>query len=335
MADDNSPLSASTLSGSSVRPLLSVIVPCFNEEEGITACHQRLTDVLAASGETYEIVYVDDGSRDRTAEILRSLHLRDSHIVLLRLSRNFGHQAAVTAGLTAALGQAVVIIDADLQDPPELIPKMLSLWRQGYQVVYGVRGQREGETGFKLFTAKLFYRIINRLSDVEIPLDTGDFRLIDRCVVDAFAQMPERHRLLRGMASWIGFSQIGLNYDRSARFAGTTKYPLSKMLGLALDGIVSFSTVPLRLVTLIGFFSALLAFLGIVYSIGIRLFTHSWVRGWAMSFIGMLFMAGIQLLCLGILGEYVGRIYTESKQRPLFLLREVLRAPARQLPPRD
>ncbi len=204
---------------------------------------------------------------------------------------------------------------------------MLALWRQGYQVVYGVRSDRAGETSFKLWSARLFYRLINRLSDVDIPLDTGDFRLIDRCVVDAFDRMPERHRLLRGMASWIGFSQTGIPYSRAPRFAGTTKYPLSKMLGLALDGIVSFSTVPLRLVTFIGFFSALIAFLGIVYSIVIRLFTHSWVRGWAMSFIGMLFMAGIQLLCLGILGEYVGRIYTESKQRPLFLLREVLRAP--------
>ena len=313
----------------SAKPLLSVVVPCFNEEEGIAACHARLAAVLDATGETYEVLYVDDGSRDRTPDLLHHLHDTSPHVVVLRLSRNFGHQIAVTAGLTAALGQAVIIIDADLQDPPELIPEMLALWRQGFQVVYGVRGDREGETGFKLFTAKLFYRFINRLSDVEIPLDTGDFRLIDRCVVDAFGQMPERHRLLRAMSSWIGFTQTGLVYKRSRRFAGTTKYPLRKMLGLALDGIVSFSTVPLRFVTLLGFLSAFIAMAGILYTIVIRLFTHSWVRGWAMSFIGMLFMAGVQMLCLGILGEYIGRIYTESKQRPLFLVREILRAPAR------
>lgn len=308
-------------------PVLSVVVPCYNEEEGIAACHARLTAVLDGMGEAYEIIYVDDGSKDRTADRLRSLHAGDPHVVVLRLSRNFGHQAAVSAGLSATRGQATVLIDSDLQDPPELIPKMVALWRQGYQVVYGVRSSREGETNFKLWTAKLFYKIINRLSDIEIPLDTGDFRLIDRCVVEAFRQMPERHRLLRGMSSWIGFSQVGISYDRASRLVGETKYPLNKMVSLALDGIVSFSTVPLRLVTGIGFFSAGVAFLGIVYSALVRLFTHSWVRGWAISFIGMLFMSGVQLLCLGILGEYIGRIYTESKQRPLFLLREVLQPP--------
>jgi glycosyltransferase involved in cell wall biosynthesis len=307
--------------------VLSVVVPCYNEEEGIGACHARLTTVLQGMGEGYEIIYIDDGSRDRTAELLRALHEQDSHVVVLRLSRNFGHQPAVSAGLTMTRGEATVIIDADLQDPPELIPEMVALWRHGYQVVYGVRSSREGETTFKLWTAKLFYKMINRLSDIDIPLDTGDFRLIDHRVVEAFRQMPERHRLLRGMSSWIGFSQVGLNYHRASRVLGETKYPLKKMLSLALDGIVSFSTVPLRLVTLIGFCSAGISFLGIVYSILVRLFTHSWVRGWAISFIGMLFMSGVQLLCLGILGEYIGRIYTESKQRPLFLLREVLQAP--------
>ncbi len=314
-----------------VQPLLSVIVPCFNEEEGIEMCHTRLTAVLSGITSAYEIVYVDDGSKDRTAELLRGFHRADPRTVVLRLSRNFGHQPAVSAGLDAVSGEAVVIIDADLQDPPELIPAMLELWREGYQVVYGVRDSREGETGFKLWSASMFYRIINRLSDVEIPLDTGDFRLIDQAVVGAFRQMPERHRLLRAMSSWIGFSQIGLRYQRSARFAGTTKYPLRKMLGLALDGIVSFSTFPLRLVTMMGFAAAMLAFLGIIYSLVVRLLTHSWVQGWAMSFIGMLFMSGAQMLCLGVLGEYIGRIYTESKQRPLYLLREVLRVPERRL----
>jgi glycosyltransferase involved in cell wall biosynthesis len=308
-----------------VDPLVSVIVPCFNEEETIEACHQRLSSVLEGIAENYEIVYIDDGSKDKTAQILQRLHEADSRVVVLRLSRNFGHQAAVSAGLDLTHGDAVVIIDADLQDPPELIPKFLELWRSGYQVVYGVRETRKGESGFKLWTAKTFYRVINTLSEIEIPLDTGDFRLIDRAVVEAFRRMPERHRLLRGMSSWIGFSQVGLHYHRSERFAGHTKYPLKKMITLALDGIVSFSTVPLRMVTFVGFAAAFLAFLGIVYSFAVRLFTHSWVPGWAISFIGMLFMSGTQMLCIGILGEYIGRIYTESKQRPLYLLREVLR----------
>jgi dolichol-phosphate mannosyltransferase len=306
-------------------PTLSVVVPCYNEQESIHACHEKLTAVLRVLKESYEIVYVDDGSRDKTAELLEQMHARDPHVVVVRLSRNFGHQPAVTAGLSASVGQAVVIIDADLQDPPELIPEMVALWRSGYKVVYGIRQTRDGETPFKLWTAKAFYRLINSLSDVEIPVDTGDFRLIDRVVVDVFLQMPERHRLLRGMWSWIGFPQVGLPYQRSPRFAGETKYPLRKMLGLALDGIVSFSVVPLRLVTALGFLSAGAAFLGIVYTLWVRLLTHSWVRGWAISFVGMLFMAGVQMLCLGILGEYIGRIYTESKQRPLFIRHEILR----------
>ena len=308
--------------------LLSIVVPCYNEQGGILACHGRLTKGLQEIGSSYEIVYIDDGSEDNTAEMLAQLHRDDpQHVVVLRLSGNFGHQPAVTAGLSVACGAAVVIIDADLQDPPELIPEMVRIWRSGYQVVYGIRDSREGKTGFKLTTAKLFYRVINSLSEVQIPVDTGDFRLIDRCVVDALAQMPERARLLRGMASWIGFSQIGIHYHRSRRFAGETKYPLKHMLSLALDGIVSFSTVPLRLVTIIGFLSAFAALLGIIFSLAVRLLTHAWVRGWAMSFIGMLFMSGVQMLCSGILGEYIGRIYTETKQRPLFLLREVLRTP--------
>ena len=299
-------------------PLLSVVVPCFNEQEAILACHTRLTHVLLATSDPYEILYIDDGSTDRTPQLLQALTPPPR---ILTLTRNFGHQAAVTCGLEAALGAATIILDADLQDPPELIPAMLTLWRQGYQVVYGVRKTRTGETPFKLLSARAFYRALNRLSDVPIPLDTGDFRLLDRVVVDALRRMPERHRLLRGMSAWIGYNQVGLEYHRSPRYAGTTKYPLGRMWSLALDGIVGFSTVPLRLVTLTGFLSAGLAFLGIVYTLSVRLFTHAWVRGWAMSFIGMLFMAGIQLLCLGILGEYIGRIYTETRQRPLYLLR--------------
>jgi polyisoprenyl-phosphate glycosyltransferase len=313
-------------------PTLSVVVPCYNEQESIETCHQRLTHVLTTLGEAYEIVYVDDGSCDNTAALLHQIQQRDPRAVIVQLSRNFGHQPAVTAGLTAALGQAVVIIDADLQDPPEIIPEMVALWRAGYKVVYGIRRTRDGESTFKLWTAKAFYRVINSLSDVEIPLDTGDFRLIDRVVVDVFLSMPERHRLLRGMWSWIGFPQVGLPYQRAPRFAGITKYPLRKMLGLALDGIVSFSVLPLRLVTLLGFLSAGVAFIGIVYTLIVRLLTHSWVRGWAISFVGMLFMAGVQMLCLGILGEYIGRIYTESKQRPLFIQHQLRRRPPGEQP---
>ncbi len=303
---------------------LSVIVPCFNEEEGIRECHTRLTRVLSAGDMRYEILYIDDGSSDGTLRELQAIYERDPNVVVLTLSRNFGHQAAVTAGLDAATGDAVVIIDADLQDPPELIHDMVRTWREGYEVVYGVRRMREGETGFKLWTAKAFYRVINALSDVEIPLDTGDFRLLDRRAVDAMRAMPERHRLLRGMGSWIGFRQRGILYSRSARFAGTTKYPLRKMINLAVDGIASFSTVPLRFVTVAGFLVALLSCFGILYTLFVRLFTHSWVRGWAMLFVGILFLGGMQMISLGIVGEYIGRIYTESKQRPLYITRAVL-----------
>jgi dolichol-phosphate mannosyltransferase len=307
---------------------ISVVVPCFNEEEGVLACHQRLTDVLRSLSLPYEILYVNDGSRDGTLAILQQLHATDANITVVDLSRNFGHQAAVTAGLELARGEAVMIIDADLQDPPELIPEMMQLRAQGYEVVYGVRATREGETGFKLWTAALFYRVINSMSDIEIPLDTGDFRLLDRKAVDAMIALPERHRLLRGMCSWIGFRQYGLKYNRSARFAGTTKYPLRKMLQLALDGIASFSTVPLRLVTMAGFVTAAISVFGIAYSLYVHLFTTTTVPGWTITFIGLLFLGGIQMLSLGIVGEYVGRIYTESKQRPLYIARQVLRRSA-------
>ncbi len=304
-------------------PPVSVIVPCYNEEDGLAECHKRLTSVLRGLTNWYEIVYVDDGSRDTTLRQLNDLHTSDPNITVVELSRNFGHQAAVTAGLDVARGEVVVIIDADLQDPPELISDMISWWQQGYDVVYGVRESREGESGFKLWTAKTFYRLINRMSDVAIPLDTGDFRLLDRKAVEAMKGLPERHRLLRGMCSWIGFRQYGLKYARAARFAGTTKYPLRKMLNLALDGIFSFSTVPLRLLAVVGAVSAALSLVGIVYALCLRLFTHIWVPGWTLLFIGLLLIGGLQMLSMGILGEYVGRIYDEAKQRPLYLARNV------------
>ncbi len=303
---------------------ISVVVPCFDESESITECHTRLTGVLQALETWYEIVYVDDGSRDSTLSILQAIHASDPNVIVVELSRNFGHQTAVTAGLEIANGDVVVIIDADLQDPPELIAKMLELWAQGFEVVYGVRESREGETGFKRWTAKFFYSLINRLSDVPIPPDTGDFRLLDRKAVEAIKSMPERHRLLRGMCSWIGFRQCGLKYARAARLAGKTKYPLNKMINLALDGIASFSTVPLRFLAALGFLAAALSVIGIIYALVVRLFTHTWVAGWTISFIGMLFLGGLQMISIGIVGEYVGRVYAETKQRPLYLARSVL-----------
>jgi dolichol-phosphate mannosyltransferase len=305
---------------------LSVIIPCYNEEAVLGECHRRLSGVLDGMRISYECVYVDDGSRDHTWLQLRAMQQESGgKVVAVALSRNFGHQPAVSAGLSLARGKAVVIIDADLQDPPELIPEMVKLWQTGSEVVYGVRESREGESPFKVLSARLFYRLINRLSDVEIPTDTGDFRLIDRRVVDVMLSMPERHRLLRGICSWVGFVQTPLRYNRSARFAGETKYPLKKMLGLAADGIISFSVVPLRLMTLAGGLTAVLSVLGIVWALAVRTLTHEWVAGWATLFIGVLFLSGMQMMCLGIMGEYVGRIYTEVKQRPLFVIRDVFR----------
>ena len=311
--------------------MLSVVVPCYNEQEGIQECHRRLTAVLVEMAIPYEIVYINDGSQDNTYAAMAMLQANDAHTVVVQLSRNFGHQLAVSAGLEVARGDAVVIIDADLQDPPEVIVGMYALWIQGYQVVYGVRVFREGESGFKVWTAKAFYRLINRLSDVEIPVDTGDFRLLDRRVVEVMLRMPERHRLLRAMYCWVGFRQVGLRYERAARFAGTTKYPLGKMISLALDGIVSFSTAPLRMLTYIGAGAAALAFLGVLYAFFVRIFTHAWVAGWATLFICMLFLSGLQMISLGIMGEYISRIYTEVKQRPLYIIASVLRTPTSPL----
>src|SRR5215472_4197623 len=259
---------------------LSVIVPCLNEQEVICGTHQRLTAALESAPMEFEIIYVDDGSTDSTPESLRELQERDSRVRIVRFSRNFGHQIAITAGLEHASGDAVAIIDADLQDPPEVILDFVAKWLDGYDVVYGVRAERDGETAFKLWTAKLFYRTISRLSDTRIPLDTGDFRLMDRRVVDALLSMPERDRFVRGMVSWLGFSQISVPYRRAARFAGETKYPLYKMLKFATDGIVSFSVIPLRLATWMGFLASALAVLGIIFSVYARIFESDWVKGW-------------------------------------------------------
>jgi polyisoprenyl-phosphate glycosyltransferase len=303
---------------------ISIVIPCYNEEGNLRETHRRVTQAVSREGIEYEIVYVDDGSRDATAGMLRELQAHDSRVRVVYLSRNFGHQFAVTAGLAHAIGDAVIIMDADLQDPPEVAIEMIQRWQEGYDVVYGVRTDREGETRFKLFTATVFYRLIRWLSDTEIPLDTGDFRLLDRKVVDAIVSMPERDRFIRGMVSWTGFRQIGVPYRRAARFAGETKYPLPKMVRFALDGILSFSVKPLRLSTLIGFVSAGLALTGILYALVIRLFTQRWVTGWTALIIAILFLGGAQLISLGIIGEYIGRLYGEAKRRPLYLVRETL-----------
>jgi polyisoprenyl-phosphate glycosyltransferase len=305
--------------------LISVIVPCYNEEPVIVETNRQLVATLAGLADMdFEIVYVDDGSSDRTPDILRAIQAGDSHARVVRLSRNFGHQLAVSAGLEYAAGDAVVVIDADLQDPPEVIPEMVARWRDGYHVVYGMRTDRAGETAFKLWTAKLFYRFINRLSKVQIPLDVGDFRLLDRRVVDVLLAMPERDRFLRGMVSWIGFRQVAVMYARAQRRAGESKYPLLKMLQFAADGVMSFSLTPLRLALWVGFFSIGMAFAGIIYALIIRLYTNDWVRGWTSIFTAVLFIGGAQLVTLGIIGEYIGRIYAEVKRRPLYVVEEKL-----------
>lgn len=304
---------------------LSIIVPCFNEELVIGETNCRLLVTAGQSGMDFEIIYVDDGSADGTAAILRQLHAADARVKVVRLSRNFGHQFAITAGLEHASGDAVVLIDADLQDPPEVILEMLARWHEGcWDVVYGTRIDREGESLWKLGTAKLFYRLINALSNVAIPLDTGDFRLMDRKVVDALLSMPERDRFLRGMVSWLGFRQLALPYHRAARFAGITKYPMRKMLRFAMDGILSFSVVPLRIATMIGLTASFMALAGCCWALGLRLWTHQWVVGWTSLLLAGLFMGGAQLVCLGVVGEYVGRIYWEAKKRPLYLVQERL-----------
>jgi dolichol-phosphate mannosyltransferase len=304
--------------------LLSVIVPCYNEEEVIRTTHERLSRTLGAITPDYEIIYVDDGSRDRTAEIIHRLQKSSPKVRFVRLSRNFGHQIAVSAGIEYARGAAVVLIDADLQDPPEVIADMVAKWREGFHVVYGLRTDRPGETKFKLQTARAFYRLINRLSEVPIPLDTGDFRLMDRSVVDALGRMREKHRLLRAMVSWVGFKQTSVPYARAERFAGESKYPLRKMLTLALDGIVSFSAVPLKIVTTVGLAFSALSAIGILYAVVQRLWTDYWVPGWTILFIAVMLIGGLQFIFLGVMGEYIGRIYSEAKNRPLFLVMEEL-----------
>ena len=324
MADDDD-MSSSREERTLAGTLLSVVVPCCNEEMIIGEMHLRLVAALEnVPALDFELIYVDDGSRDDTLDLLRGLQRADPRARIVALSRNFGHQMAITAGLAEAAGDAVAVIDADLQDPPEVILDMLERWRRGIDVAYGVRSGRKGETAFKRWTAKAFYKLMTLISDVPIPLDTGDFRLMDRKAVDAFLAMPERDRFVRGMVAWTGFRQEPVHYHRMARAAGETKWPLAEMLHLAVDGIVSFSFAPLRLATWAGFLAAGLAMLGIVYAVFVRIFTDAWITGWTAIFIAILFLGGVQLVLVGILGEYLGRIYGEVKRRPLYLVKERL-----------
>ena len=308
--------------------LISVVVPFFNEEGNVAEMLRRTSDVLhrvvLEAGDDYEIVAVNDGSRDGTLATLRAAQLAQPRLVVVDLSRNFGHQIAATAGLETARGDAVILMDGDLQDPPELIERFLAKWREGYDVVYATRRARHGENRFKLLTANVFYRIIRRLTNVDIPVDTGDYRLMSRRVVDALGQTRERHRFLRGLVSWVGFKQTGIEYDRDPRFSGATKYPISKMLRFAFDGITSFSEIPLRFATYLGFVVSAFAFVYTAIVIGFK-FAGLNEPGYTSMMVAILFLGGVQLIGIGILGEYVGRIYDQIKGRPLYLVSSVER----------
>ncbi|TYQ16159.1 UNVERIFIED_CONTAM: dolichol-phosphate mannosyltransferase [Acetivibrio alkalicellulosi] len=306
----------------SAKLVCSVVVPLYNEEEVLLETYKRLKKVMDSINESYEIIFVNDGSRDKTATMANEICNNDQTVKLIDFARNFGHQTAITAGMDFSDGQAIVVIDADLQDPPELIPKMLAKWKEGYDVVYGKRLERKGETLFKKFTAKLFYRFLRRMTEVEIPVDTGDFRLIDRKVAEALKLVNERNRYIRGIISWLGFKQIGIEFNRDKRFAGETKYPLKKMLKFAFDAITSFSYKPLKLASYSGMLLSLLSFIYLLIVLYTKLFVPSSTQpGWASTLAVNLFFNGITLMILGIIGEYIGRIYDEAKGRPLYIVR--------------
>lgn len=305
-----------------MQPEISVIAPIFNEVGNIAELYRRVKETMEKIGELWELILVDDGSTDGSTEKIRELARQDKHVRPVIFARNFGHQLAVTAGLDYSRGQAVVMIDSDLQDPPEVIAELVEKWRTGYDVVYAVRSEREGESWFKLFTASLFYRLIYRITDVNIPMDTGDFRLLDRKVVKVLNQMRERHRFLRGLSVWVGFRQTGVEYKRAARFSGETKYPLRKMVKFAWDAITSFSYFPLQLSMYLGFLAAGISILAIPAVIVMRVVGSHAFYGQASTLIAVLFLGGVQLISLGILGEYIGRLFDQAKGRPLYIVSE-------------
>ena len=301
---------------------ISLVIPMYYEEQVAEECYKRVTKVLKELKDyDYEIIFVNDGSKDKTLPILEEIAKKDKNVKVVSFSRNFGHQAAVTAGLKYVTGDAIVIMDADLQDPPELIPDMLKYWEDGYEVIYGKRKTREGESAFKLLTAKAFYNTLNKLSDVEIPKDTGDFRLVDKKVVDVINSLPEHNKFLRGLFSWVGFKQYAYEYERKERFAGKTKYPLKKMLKLAQDGILSFSTKPLKIVGGFGILSVIISIAILIYSI--LSFAFKWnnlTPGWTSLMCTITFLGGVILISLWMIGEYIARIYDETKQRPQYIV---------------
>ena len=301
---------------------VSLVIPMYYEEEVANECYEKVSKMLKGLDKyDYEIIFVNDGSKDKTLEILEKIARKDEKAKIVSFSRNFGHQAAVTAGLKVATGDAIVIIDADLQDPPELIPQMLKLWEQGNEVIYGKRKIRKGESAFKLLTAKMFYKTLNALSDVEIPKDTGDFRLVDRKVVDVINSLPEHNKFLRGLFSWVGFKQKAYEYERQERFAGKTKYPLKKMLKLASDGIISFSSKPIKLVGALGIISIVISIIILIYALISYIFQlNNLSAGWTSIMVAITFFAGVQLLSLWIISEYIGRIYDEAKGRPQYII---------------
>ena len=301
---------------------ISVIIPMYYEEEVAEKCYEKMTEVLQRiANYEYEIICVNDGSQDRTLEILEEIAKKDKKVKIISFSRNFGHQCAVTAGLKEVTGDVAVIIDADLQDPPELIPEMLKCWEDGNEVVYGKRKTRAGESKFKLMTAKMFYKTLNALSDVEIPKDTGDFRLVDRKIVDQMNQLPEHNKFLRGLWGWLGYKQYAFEYERQERYAGKTKYPLKKMLKLAQDGIIGFSTKPLKIVGVLGGISIVLSLIVLIYSLIVYIFNLGDIeKGWTSIMVAVTFFAGVQLVSLWIISEYIGRIYDESKNRPQYIV---------------
>ena len=312
--------SSMTLSRDGSRPVFSVVVPIWNETSVIPELYRRVVQIMDSTGEPWELICINDGSTDGSLDLLLTLHEQDARVRVLDFSRNFGHQIAITAGNDFAEGDAVIVMDADLQDPPETILRMIEKWREGYEVVYAVRTVRQGETKFKLWTASLFYRLLQRITDVHIPLDTGDFRLMDRRVVLAMRRLHEKHRFMRGLSSWVGFRQTGVEYVRAVRYAGETKYPLRKMLRLAIVAITSFSYLPLHLATYVGFALAFLSLLGILLTVILRLSGSNFFLGQATTLVSVLLLGGVQLIFLGILGEYLGRIYDEVKNRPLYIV---------------